>query len=100
MPRSAIATNLVDVVLPVAQLPGKIVAICKLGDKLKLPTEDMIDQEIGLEPWADTLREVLTLLRVRTGHDFSSYKRPTLLRRIARRLRRGFAARLRAGLTK
>jgi two-component system CheB/CheR fusion protein len=86
MPRSAIATNLVDVILPVAQLPGKIVAICKLGEKLKFPMEDMIDQEIALEPQTDTLREVLTLLRIRTGHDFSSYKRPTLLRRIARRL--------------
>jgi two-component system, chemotaxis family, CheB/CheR fusion protein len=86
MPRSAIATNLVDVVLPVAQLPGKIVAICKLGERLKLPTEDLTDQEIALEPWAGTLSEVLTLLRIRTGHDFSSYKRPTLLRRIARRL--------------
>ena len=28
----------------------------------------------------------MTLLRIRTGHDFSCYKRPTLLRRIARRL--------------
>ena len=32
---------------------------------------------------ADALREVLTLLRVRTGHDFSNYKPGTLLRRIA-----------------
>jgi two-component system CheB/CheR fusion protein len=33
-----------------------------------------------------TLREILTLLRLRTGHDFTQYKRPTLLRRIARRI--------------
>jgi two-component system CheB/CheR fusion protein len=29
---------------------------------------------------------MLTLVRQRTGHDFSQHKRPTLLRRIARRL--------------
>jgi two-component system CheB/CheR fusion protein len=34
----------------------------------------------------DSLREILTLLRVRTGHDFSNYKAPTLVRRIARHL--------------
>ena len=34
----------------------------------------------------DTLRDILTLVRVRTGHDFSSYKRATLFRRIARRM--------------
>jgi two-component system CheB/CheR fusion protein len=32
------------------------------------------------------LREVFNQLRLRTGHDFSNYKRPTLLRRIERRI--------------
>ena len=32
------------------------------------------------------MREILTFVRVRTGHDFASYKRPTVLRRIARRM--------------
>ena len=32
------------------------------------------------------LRRITTLMRARTGHDFSSYKRATLLRRIARRM--------------
>src|SRR5699024_3610939 len=34
----------------------------------------------------ELLRDILTLLRVRTGHDFSNYKRPTLIRRLARHL--------------
>src|SRR6202034_1620771 len=34
----------------------------------------------------DLLRSVLSHLRVRTGHDFSKYKRSTVLRRIARRM--------------
>ena len=33
------------------------------------------------------LREVLTLLRMRTGHDFSNYKPATLRRRVERRMR-------------
>ena len=32
------------------------------------------------------IRDMLALVRQRTGHDFSQYKRATLLRRIARRL--------------
>ena len=31
------------------------------------------------------MREILALLRVRTGHDFSNYKPATVLRRIERR---------------
>src|SRR5262249_16323213 len=38
------------------------------------------------------LREIFTQLRMRTGHDFTNYKRPTLLRRIERRINvRNFA---------
>ncbi|WP_206513071.1 hypothetical protein [Larkinella soli] len=32
------------------------------------------------------LRDVFTQLRLRTGHDFSNYKRPTLMRRLERRI--------------
>jgi two-component system CheB/CheR fusion protein len=86
MPQSAIATKLVDVILPIAELPRKIVAICQFGEKLKIPAGASHDQEIASESVEDTLREVLALLKIHTGHDFSSYKRPTLLRRVARRL--------------
>lgn len=97
MPRSAINTKFVDVILPVAELPHKIVAIGRAAKRheLKGGTEERIevaDQEhtdlTTLDPTADqanALREVLALLKVRTGHDFHNYKRPTLLRRIARR---------------
>ena len=39
MPRSAIATNLVDVILPVAELPEKIVAIRRVAQRLEPPLE-------------------------------------------------------------
>jgi two-component system, chemotaxis family, CheB/CheR fusion protein len=34
----------------------------------------------------NALRETLSFLRMRTGHDFSCYKRGTILRRIGRRM--------------
>ena len=49
--------------------------------------ESYILEKIAAEIQADeSLREILTVLRVRTGHDFSNYKTPTLIRRIARHL--------------
>jgi two-component system, chemotaxis family, CheB/CheR fusion protein len=84
MPRHAIATNLVDLVLPVAQMPAKLLAL-----QARARHAELLDSGADKPPPAvgtDALREVLTLLKIRTGHDFSSYKRPTLLRRVARRL--------------
>src|SRR4029453_19132704 len=41
--------------------------------------------ELPAQAESDAVRDVLGVLRSRTGHDFSSYKIPTLLRRIRRR---------------
>ena len=82
MPRNSIATELIDDVLSVAQIPGRIIAY----------KENLGKVEIAEEPESRTLeqqqalREILTQLRIRTGHDFTNYKRPTLLRRIERRV--------------
>ena len=83
MPLNAIATNLVDWVLPVRDMPRKLVQLRESSERLNLttPHEEPVDVK-GVE----ALRELLTLVRVRTGHDFTSYKQPTLLRRIARHL--------------
>ncbi|WP_338875710.1 CheR family methyltransferase [Spirosoma sp. SC4-14] len=82
MPRNAIATELVDDVLPVAQIPARLMAY-----RQKLKTID-IPEEVGQRPQdqQQALREVFAQLRLRTGHDFSNYKRPTLLRRLERRI--------------
>lgn len=79
MPMSAIATGMADVILPVAKLPAKLLAIRELRDEAG-PLTELEDRE------ETALAEVLALLRTRTGHDFTNYKRPTLSRRIARRL--------------
>ena len=81
MPRNAIATGLVDLVLPVAEIPARIGAYFE-----RLGTDDSGPSAAAAVDEPDALRDVLTLLRVRTGHDFSNYKTPTLLRRIDRRM--------------
>jgi PAS domain S-box-containing protein len=81
MPRNAIATDLVDEVLPVAEIPGRILAYQHSLGTIELPVqvENRPEQQ-------QALREIFTHLRARTGHDFSNYKQATLLRRIERRL--------------
>jgi two-component system CheB/CheR fusion protein len=59
MPKSAIATKLVDVILPMAELPRKIVAICQFGEKLKTPAGDSHDQEPASESVENKLHEIL-----------------------------------------
>jgi two-component system CheB/CheR fusion protein len=84
MPRSAIATDLVDLILPAAEIPEKLVLLQQTGERLRhIPREARDD---GSSSEADLLREIASLLRTHTGHDFSNYKRPTVLRRIARRM--------------
>src|ERR1700732_3524824 len=68
MPRSAILTGIVDLVLPVGKI-SKILA--KYGRRKGLAPDD--------HP-PDRLTEIVDLLRTKTSHDFSLYKPGTLLR--------------------
>ena len=77
MPRSAIAAGVADFVLPVRDLAKQLVELLKDGPG-HVPV-------VGLDSDEDVLRRILAHLRVRVGHDFSLYKRATILRRIARR---------------
>lgn len=82
MPTNAIATGMVDLVLPVSEMPARIADYHH-----RLRQFDGVSPD-GAEPVddSDALRDVLALLRDRTGHDFANYKRGTLLRRIQRRM--------------
>ncbi|MBI1296716.1 PAS domain S-box protein [bacterium] len=82
MPQSAIATGLVDLVAPVAELATKLVAAKRSGALLELP----LDPEQLSTAAEESVTKILTHLHVRTGHDFGGYKRSTILRRIARRM--------------
>lgn len=83
MPEHAIETGSVDFVLPVAAIPGKLVSLRRNAERIQLPPAEPSPKRDFAE---DSLRELLALLRARTRHDFASYKRATLLRRIERRL--------------
>lgn len=82
MPRNSIATDLIDAVLPVADIPARIIAYQENLRTVVIPVEE----EARPQEQQQALRDVFTLLRIRTGHDFSNYKRPTVLRRIERRI--------------
>ena len=77
MPRNAIATELADFVLPIADLATRIVELVRTKQQLALARKG--DEE-------EQLRRVLAHVRVRTGHDFSHYKRSTVMRRVVRRM--------------
>jgi two-component system CheB/CheR fusion protein len=87
MPRHAINSGLVDFVLPVAEMPGKLIEVWRNASRIKLPPETepppVVSQEDADEA---ALRDIFSLLRSHTGHDFTHYKRATVLRRIERRL--------------
>src|SRR5918994_427889 len=81
MPRHAVATGMVDVILPAAELPAKLIDYWQRADVVRIPHEEIA------EPLdEDVLQELFALVRLRTGHDFSQYKRSTILRRLGRRM--------------
>ena len=91
MPESAIATGMVDWILPVSEMPGRLVVYNGLEGRVQLPPEEGPQPSPEIQPGPANgekeLREILALLRIRTGRDFTYYKRATILRRIARRMR-------------
>ncbi|HEY2847531.1 MAG TPA: CheR family methyltransferase, partial [Pyrinomonadaceae bacterium] len=82
MPRSSIATELIDSILPVAEIPSRILAYRDRIGAIEIPEEPKQRKSADQQ----ALREIFTQLRLRTGHDFTNYKRATILRRIARRI--------------
>lgn len=90
MPRAAIETSMVDWVLPVHEIPHRLLSYFRQERILRLPSEEGPQPALPAVVTPDlaesALREVLVYLRTRTGCDFSYYKRATILRRIGRRL--------------
>lgn len=104
MPRSAIETGMVDIVLPVVDMPQRLVELGRNLEALlasKQPLPPLSDSERAeaaqgeveyaqahaqSKPNELALREILAALRSRTGHDFRHYKQATVLRRIERRM--------------
>jgi chemotaxis methyl-accepting protein methylase/PAS domain-containing protein len=80
MPRSAVNAGLVDHTAPADELPGRILACLRRTTRLE-PAETIRDDKTQ-----SALEKTVILLRARTDHDFSLYKKNALYRRIERRM--------------
>ena len=81
MPRSALATGLVDFELAPADMPAQLMAY----------VTHAFSQRRGLPPVVTprsegAMKKLFVLLRTQTGHDFSQYKPSTIHRRLDRRM--------------
>ena len=94
MPVAAIRTGAVDFVLPVVEMPQKLIDLWDNAKRIELPPPGNLEApiehpatpaelEAGTE---EALQEIIASLLTRTGHDFRHYKRATVLRRIERRM--------------
>ena len=81
MPRNAIATGLVDYVLPPAEMPAQLIAY--VAHAFGRPPRSAAAPSPKAE---NALKKIFILLRAQTGHDFSQYKPSTIHRRIERRM--------------
>ncbi|HEX2993669.1 MAG TPA: chemotaxis protein CheB, partial [Anaerolineales bacterium] len=80
MPHAALSTGLVDIVLPVDQLAKKLAEYGQHRPRIPHDAGQLTETEL------ETLQRILAQVHARTGHDFSQYKRSTVLRRVERRM--------------
>ena len=93
MPLAAISTGMVDFILPLTEIPQKLIDLWANASVIELPPvgdEDPREaQPAEVDPREDAeeaLQRILGVLRAQTGHDFRQYKRATVLRRLERRM--------------
>ncbi len=91
MPRAAVRTGLVDFVMPISEMPAKLVELWENARHIELPSPppDMKVEHVSSDAKLlaeEALLSIKALLRERTGHDFAHYKRATVLRRLERRM--------------
>ncbi len=79
MPRAAVETGAVDLVLPPEEIAGALDRYFERGAREQ---EDVA----GVASGGDTMRRLFELLRKESGIDFSGYKPATVTRRVERRI--------------
>lgn len=93
MPRAAVETRMVDMLLPVVELPQKLLELWRNSREIRLPTANdpelhaiatVFERDAALAE--QLLHNILIQLRTGTGHDFKHYKRAAVLRWIERRM--------------
>lgn len=85
MPRSAIATGMVDVILPPEAMPAELLHFSQTHEPIGALLINQDRSEI-----IDPLKKIFSLLFGLTHQDFSSYKQSTILRQIERRMKLNF----------
>ncbi len=79
MPRSAIEAGLADVIVPIEELPGRILAYRDHATFMGFVDASEADGGAAID-------KICVLLREYSGNDFTLYKRSTIHRRIERRM--------------
>lgn len=83
MPRSAIATNIIDLVGPAEELAARLIGYRDNIHKIQLsPPEASLSTND-----AKIVQQIFRHLQDTVGHDFRHYKESTIFRRIGRRMR-------------
>ena len=80
MPHSARMAGVVDFVLPPEEIPKKLFEITRQVNRSDEELENLSQLD------EDVFRQILSLLRVRRGTDFTYYKQTTIRRRFLRRM--------------
>jgi len=80
MPRSAVESGYADYVLPPERMPEQLLSYVKSFGGVRTRETPALPERL------EALWKILRLLRVKTGHDFSFYKKNTIFRRIERRM--------------
>ncbi len=81
MPRNAIMTGMVDLVLPVAEISAALIKYERRTAPIRAR-----NAAVSRDRSPNDLSKIIKLLRAKTTHDFTLYKQGTLLRRIERRM--------------
>ncbi|MGB6063474.1 MAG: chemotaxis protein CheB [Desulfomonilaceae bacterium] len=81
MPRNAVATGLVDYILAPGKMPDRLLAYVTHAPAYKPPQSVEGPEEDG-----NLVQKILVVVRSRTHHDFTHYKKSTIIRRVERRM--------------
>lgn len=80
MPKNVIANSLSDFILPVEELPTKLLNF------VKHPLKAVLASNEGVQNEPSAITKLFSMLRQKTKIDFTFYKPPTIMRRIDRRM--------------
>lgn len=81
MPQSAIEAEVVDFILTPEEIP---LQLARISEIFRNGLE--VDKEEGKSIREEAFRQIIALLRLRKGNDFTYYKQTTIRRRIVRRM--------------